>query len=280
MKLTTVEIHPENSSEVIILSFRDPKRTNSYNVKAIIGLDADEIVPRYYGKSGVSGKKFFNLTLEKRDITLRVELNPNFSEDESYSSLRDALFKVIASSRTGAIEIQFKNVDEVVAVTSGFIKKFEASQFTKNPEVQITVQCDDPMLRAPLAVSLDVEGLDPMQTLVIDSLSTAPHGFKFEIEFMDAATSFIIGDPFDADWSFRVIPTPGFVSGDQLYFSSEFNDKYLYVVRGVSTIHLADAVQPGSIWPILFPGENNLGIEGYSGLDWVSITHFPTYWGV
>ncbi len=100
---SSVELHPANSSDVCVLSFRDPTHANPYNVKEIIGLDADEIVPRFYGGSGNS--KFYNLLLEKREIVIRVELNPKFGEFETFSDLRDKLYRLIASSRTGIIQI-------------------------------------------------------------------------------------------------------------------------------------------------------------------------------
>src|SRR5690349_10437174 len=119
MKLTSIEIHPENSSDVAILSFRDPNTINPYNVKGITGLDADEIVPRSYGGSG--SFKFYNLSLLNREIVFKVGLNPRFSDHKSYSDLRDNLYRMISSSRTGKIQIQFKRGTDVIAVISGFV---------------------------------------------------------------------------------------------------------------------------------------------------------------
>lgn len=277
MKLTSVEIHPENSSSAVVLSFRDPRRTLPYNVKKIFGLDADEIIPRYYGASGT--KKFYQLSLGKRDIVILVELNPNYSASESYSDLRDAVYRMVASSRTGKIQIQFKNGTEVVAGITGTVKKIEAPQFEKTQEVQITVNCDDKMLQALDPDVVVVAGLNPADTLVQDLKSTAPHGFKFELAITANIANLIISDPND-DWIFTITPIGGFLTGDVLYFSSEVNDKYLYIVRGGVTIHLADVIGPGSIWPILFHGDNHFALTHPTNVVWNAISHFPTYWGV
>ncbi len=53
MRVTSVELHPANSSDICVLSFRDPTHANPYNVKEIIGLDADEIVPRFMVVLGI-----------------------------------------------------------------------------------------------------------------------------------------------------------------------------------------------------------------------------------
>lgn len=279
MKITSVELHPANSSDICVLSFRDPSRQNPYNVKSITGLDADEIIPRYYGGSG-SSDKFYMMSLQSRPIILKAGLQPRPSLSESYSSLRDDLYKLISSSRRGLIDVKFKNGINVVAVISGFVSKLETNHFDKAPEVQISLTCEDPWLKAPTPTIVSVTGLDPADTTITDSLSTAPHGFMFEIEFLAALDAFTMTDPTDPTWSFSVEPVGGFEIGDILHISSEYNDKHLYLVRGASTIHIADTILQGSVWPLIFPGENNFALDDPTGLSWEAITYYPTYWGV
>lgn len=280
MKVTSVEIHQPNSSEVITLSYQDPKRLNPYNVKAIIGLDAEEIVARYYGVSASTGQKFYTLSLEKRTPIVRIEFNPRYELGESPSSLRDALYKYISSSRTGLVQLRFLNGEDVVAAISGFVAKFEAPHFTKTPEIQITINAVEPMLKALEPTIVDISALDPAATNLQDELSTAPHGFKFELAFTANPASLSISDPLDPTWSFGVVPAGGFLTGDILHFSSESNEKYLYIERGIEEIHLADVITPGSIWPIMFPGDNNFALTNPTSLDWNAISYYPTYWGV
>jgi hypothetical protein len=277
MKITSIELHPENSSDVAVFSFRDPRSTNPYNVKAIAGLDAEEIVSRYYGAS--YGQKFYNLSLEKRELIFKIGLNPRVGELESYSDLRDALYRMIASSRTGQIEIQFKNGSTVVAVTYGSISKLESPLTEKMQEVFITIKPREPMLKAPTPVIVPTAGLSLGNAVITDELSTAPHGFKLALNITVPIPSISIGPSGDS-WSFEIIPVGGFFAADVLYFSSEYNDKYLYIMRSGGKIHLADAVVPGSIWPILFPGENTFVINPSANMAWSSITYYPTYWGV
>jgi hypothetical protein len=279
MKITGVELHPVGSSAVCVLSFRDPGRKNPYNVKAILGLDAEEITPQYYGGPGGS-TKFYDLALDSREITAKIGLNPIPGENQTFSSLRDDLYKLISASRTGLIEVQFKNLSVVVASVSGFITKFESPHFEKTQEVQLTIRCDDTMLRAPNPISVNVAPLSPDLTTLVDSLSTAQHGFKFEVIIMDTLPTFAVSDPTDSSWAFTVTPLDGFLPGDHLYFSSERNNKYLYMVRGDTTIQLASAIMPGSIWPTLFPGTNDFSLTPADNVSWVSLSYYPTYWGV
>jgi hypothetical protein len=278
MKLTSIELHPDGSSESYELSFRDPRRENAYNVKGIDGLDADEIVPRFYGTPGSTA--FYNLVMVNRTIAALIELNPRYELNESPASLRDNLYKMIASSRTGLVHIWFKEGTTVVATISGYVTKLEAPQFSQTPEAKITIDCIEPMLKAPDPVSLNVVGLDPSLTVIQDDISTAPHGFKFQISVDIDVSSLLIEDPDDSSWGFEVTPVTGFDIGDVIHYSSEYNDKYLYVVRGGNIIHLADVIVAGSVWPVLFPGENKFTVANGANLDWDSISYYPTFWGV
>lgn len=280
MKIDSVELHPEGSDFVAVLSFKDPTRQNPYNVKSISGLDAEAIIPRYYGTATNSNKKFYNLSQQKRDFVMLVDLNPQFSAGKSYSDLRDDLYRMLASSRTGLIEIQFKEAGVVVAAISGLATKLEATHFEKNPQVQLTVSAEDGALRAPAPVNVNVAGLNLADVNIVDALSTAPHAFDFTLTFTGALASINISDPTDASWSFVVTPAGGFLVGDVLHFSSEPKDKKLYVVRGAATIYLADKIVSGSVWPILFPGDNHFGAVSPASMVINAISYYPTYWGV
>lgn len=280
MRVTSVELHPAGSTAVQVLSFRDPRRGNPYNVKEITGLDADSIVPKYYGVSGNSNEAFYNLTLEKRDIVMRVQLKPAFA-NQSYSDLRDALYKIIASSRTGLVEIQFKNENGVQATLFGWVRKMESPQFTKTPEVALTFETQDPMLKAPDPVNVVVAGLNTADTNIQDLVSTAPHGFDFTATFTANVASVVITDPLNPTaWSFGVTPDGGFLTGDVLHLSSDPKNKQLYLVRGGVTTYLADKIVSGSVWPVMFPGDNHFAMTGAASINWTSISYYPTFWGV
>jgi hypothetical protein len=278
MKLTSVELYPANSSNSISLGFQDLSRQNSYNVKSIDGLDADAITPRFYGPET---NDFYDLSLDKRDIVLQVQLNPNYGQNQTISDLRDTLYKVIASSRTGKIQLQFKNEEYTVAAISGFVTKFEASHFEKNPEVQLTVKCDDPMLKALNPVTVSVTGLGFTRAVIVDDKSTAPHGFKFEIGVLGTITDTItITDPDDSAWHFSIAMGFGMINGDTIVFSTDYKDRQLYVLRGLAKYYIGDWIGVDSVWPLIFPGMNTFAFTHPTLLAWHNLSYYPTYWGV
>lgn len=281
MRVTSINLCPAGSTDSVVLSFRDPTSQNPYIAKDITGLDADEITAKYYA-SDMSDKKYYDLSLKKRDIVVKIGLNPQFSVGKSYAVLRDDLYRVISSSRTGELQLQFKDGIVTKATVSGFVAKLEAPNFTKTPEVQLTISCNDPMLRAVSEINMDVLTVSPQSTVVTDDESTAPHGFRFGVIFLGDIIDFSVQDQAEPNWAFEVNLTGSslehFQFNDELHFSSEINNRYLYMIRGFDIFHIVDKIIPTSIWPILFPGDNPFVCS--EEVRWDYITHYPTYWGV
>jgi hypothetical protein len=278
MKLTSVEIHSENSSDPAILSFRDPTADFPFNIKEITGLDADQIIPRFYGPATTN---FYEYSLEKRDIVFKIQLNPSFSKNETYSDLRDKLYRMISSTRTGKIKIQFMDDVYAVAAINGSISKFETSHFERVQEVQLTVNCDEPMLKAIDPVNVSLTGLNFTRTIIEDTKSTAPHGFSFDINVTAVKTGVIaITDPDDPSWNFTITLGWGVVANDRIIFSTDSKDRQLYVLRGTTKIYIGDYIGLGSVWPVIFPGINTFSFSNNANLTWRSISYYPTYWGV
>lgn len=267
----------EVTEDGIVLSFKDPHALNPYNAVAIEGLDTDLIIPKYYG-TGIDSK-LYNLVRKKRTVVLQAGLNPNFSDLESYSALRDDLYRLISASRTGLVQLRFKNGDVVVAALSGFVSKFETDQFDRDQEIKLTLECRDPMLKSLDQVTANFYIPTPGVLEIQDDKSTAPHGFSFIAEFKGTLPIFRMSNE-QGVGTFIIRPRTPFIRNDRLHFSSDFNNKYLYMVRNGVVTHLADVLDLNPIWPIIFPGLNVYQIYIGTSIHWQSITHYETYWGV
>jgi hypothetical protein len=257
MKITSIEVHPENSSSPLILSLRDPKNLNPFMVKSITGLDADE--------------------LSQRLIVIKVGLNPSYKAN---ASLRDSLYRSIYSSRSGMVQIQLLNGSTVVAATSGFITKLEAPHFEKVQEVTFSVQCETALFKSLSPVSVPTSGINLTSLPIIDDESTAPHGFTFDMTVIAAIPSLSITTPADPDAKFEIAPSGGFQINDTLLFSSEPNDKYVQVKRVAQIIPIADSILPGYVWPMMYPGTNIFSFSNASKLRLNEFLYYKTFWGV
>lgn len=282
MKITSVELRPAGSTEVFELSFRDPSSRNLYQVMGIQGLDADEITSRYYGTGG-SGAKFYRPTLVKREPVFLMGLNPRFAgsdSENSYSSLRDRLYRAINASRTGIIEIRFLNGTTPIAYINSRVIKVEVGLFTEKPQIQVTFSTEYPMLRALTRSTLGPFGVNDIT--VVDDASTAQHGLRAVLAFTGNHDNLVItgdaplsGSP--PDWALEI--TYAFKTNDKLTLSNEATGLELYLERSGGVTRLADKVKSGSLWPLIFPGSNRLRCPFYN-VTWESVSHYRTYWGI
>jgi len=285
VRITDVAVYagrPEGAEELFSFSLSKSDPTAQYMVREMTGMDVDDLVPKFYGFSLKSKNKFYDFVMKPRLVVTRIVLNPRFKLDETYSDVRDNLYRSISSVRTGVVVMHFNSSGTTVARLFGFITKFEVPYFTPLPEVQISIRCDDPMFRAINPVAYEPAELKTVNPIILaDNLSTAPHGFQFQVTFKAPATSFTIQDAqINPEWNFRVIPSGGFLTGDVLYFSSDYANKYLYIDRGVTRIYLVDKIQPESIWPLMFPGATTLYFLDIATFDWNHLEYSAAYWGV
>lgn len=276
MRVQSIELY-SGQQRVVQFDVNGPDVRNPYVLKSIMGLDADEITPLFYGQGTETNTKFYDLVLQPREIVMRIGLNPDYSLDLRPGDLRTELLKAIGANRSGKMQLRLMDDEVPVGVISGFVTKFEANVSNKEAEVLITLRCDDPLFKAMYVSNQIVTDLDETNPLIIDPVSTAPHGFHFALTFSGSVNPFTIRDDTTPDWKFQI--NYPFISGDQLYFSSELGDKYIYRIRGGVTLHLMDVIEQGSVWPILFPGENQFNVLGTS-FAWIEVYWYDTHWGV
>ena len=254
-------------------------------VKAMVGLDADEIVNKFYGFSKTSGKRQYNFSLPKREVVFRIVLNPSYQNNETISDIRDRLYRTIAADRSGIITILFRAAGASIATLEGFVTKFEVPHFSEEPELQITIKCDDPLLRAVGPVINDSDDLPSTENFVLtDTVSTAPHGFEMLLNCDISSPDFVLRDQeVNPEFEFSVVPGTAFAIGDQLRVSSIYGDKVVELLPagGGDPVPLLDRVVVGSFWPLIFPGSNYFWIENLgTSWSWDKVTYYPTFWGV
>lgn len=284
MRLSRIDMNTSDLAEPLSFSLVQEDRGSKYQIQSILGLDAAEIVPKFYGR-GTDSNRFYDMGLRARDIAMSLFLNPDWANEETNSDLRDDLYRAISASRSGFVDLTFYDGAKVVSGISGFISKFEVDHMARKPSVQLTITCDDPIFRSVTPVrwlygTTEHPGVSPI--LIPDTVSTAPHGFSFSLTCHTVTPKLTITDQlFFPNWEFEITPAGGFVVGDVLHFSSEFSNRYLYKVNGATTTHLIDKVSPESVWPIIFPGQNSFFFDNLDKFDWTGYLEYKSaFWGV
>lgn len=283
MKLSSVVLSTSDLSEEITFSVHEADSFQRYLLRGMVGIDAEEIIPKFYGFGAVSGKKFYEFTMKPRDIVMRVSINPSFSINEDVSEIRDKIYRLISANRSGELTLQFMSGSSIVFAIKGSIVKLEVAHFTRTPELQLTVKCNDPMFRSIQPIDIppaDLPTANPVK--LTDQPSTAPHGFSFKVEFTAVTSTFVIQDHLTTpDWTFEVTPATSFQIGDELHVSSEYGAKRVFWDKASGTdIELMDKVISGSVWPQIFPGLNTLYFMQIANFDWLEMKYYSAFWGV
>ena len=296
MRVTSIELYSDRFEENLKFSLRKQSSFEKYMIRHIVGLDAEELIPRFYGfsklPSGVDPRdKFYDFTMKPRQVSMRVVLNPNFKNNESYSDVRDELYKMVSATRSGQVIMYFHAEATAVAQLEGLITKFEAGYFNALPEVQITINCENPFFRGVAPVIYDLNDDSYPDPIIIDdyihvpdSLSTAPHGVKIMGVYNTTENSLRLRDHEDAgeyEWEFIA---SGFSADadDVIVISSIAGEKNLLLASGPTTTYLLDKITSVSMWPIIFPGANKIWCQEVAAgtLDITRVEYYPLYWGV
>lgn len=283
MRLSSVVLSTSDMSEEITFAVQEQDPRYRYLIRAMVGIDAEDLIPKFYGFGTVSGKKHYEFTMKPRDIVMRVSLNPVFFINEDVSEIRDAIYRLVSANRTGELTLQFKDGSSIVSSIKGKITKIEAAYFTKTPELQVTINCYDPMFRSIQPIDIppaELPSTNPVK--LTDGPATAPHGFSFKVEFTAITTTFVIQDHLTTpDWKFQVTPASSFAVGDELYISSEYGNKRVFWDKVSGTdIELMDKVTSDSVWPQIFPGLNTLYFMQIANFDWLEMKYYSAYWGL
>jgi hypothetical protein len=216
----------------------------------------------------------------KRTLVFKFRLNPRWDLSDSYSSLRDHLYKMISSTRDGRVTVNLKLGSEVIAEVVGSVSKFENDLFSTNQEVTLTIDCPSAIFSSPESVVVDTESAEPGLIQITDSVSTAPHGLY--LRGMCVGESFPYFAIIDGDytWMFwlSLSSIGGFIEGDIITISNVDVDKVITIERAGLVYNTAQVLLPNSVWPIIFPGDNTFIHSGT--IDWDVISYKQSYWGV
>ena len=282
MRLSSVVLSSSSYDEEITFAVHQQDPNNRYLLRAMVGVDAEEIIPKFYGFGTQAAARFYEYTMRPREIVMRVSLNPLFSVNEDVSVIRDAIYRLISRNRTGELTLTFMAGGTARCAIQGMIIKVEVPYFTQTPELQVTIRCNDPMFRSVVPFTPDLADLPTANPVALmDEPSTAPHGLSFKVEFTDDEPTFVIQDhPSTPDWEFEVTPDGGFLVGDQLHFSSEYQNKLVYLERTGDNRYLMDKIAPYSIWPQIFPGRTDLYFMQIASFDWVELEYYSAFWGL
>jgi hypothetical protein len=255
---------------------------NGYILKEAAGLDPPDFISVVEGFDKF-GTPVMTDVSETKELVLKVGLNPGLGQ--SYSTLRDDLYKFI--SRT--VYVKLMNDSMVIAQIIGHIKHFDAVHFSNQPEIEMTIECQDGEFSAPSSIDIPLTTLNTLTPIINYEDGTAPTGLDLQFTYtaVGVGTGFTIFNHsrvwyIGADQVFNEFKlTYPFNTGDIITISTQPKKKRITLLRGATTYDLAGYINGGAVWPRLYPGVNSFEWSFASTwMHWDKASYIPKYWGV
>lgn len=276
LKIDTVRLV---GRQVITMPIRGISMDSRYLLKAYDGLNPPDI-DIFLAENIYQGSE-----PQKRQPVFRIGLNPAYLQGETHADLRNELYGLLSPGAAGKVTLELLWEGQVVATASGWVKKFENVMFSKDPEVQITLQCDSAYLKTPNSISYFENHTLPVDNaFVVEYEGSAPTGFTAEFEvgpLTDIPNWFILYD----ETNENPLMTIGSLShtwsiGDKIQIDTRKGTRDVrWIDGGVDNpaIHLLEA---SSSWPQLQPGTNVFRPYPFGFWYCNSMVFWPQHWGV
>lgn len=236
-----------------------------------------------------------------RQITVVVGLQPNWDVGQTAQDLRTTLYSLLTPKYGQMVRVEIVHEDVVQAFAQGQVAKMEPALFTKDPAVQIVIDCDyayllhpNTIVQEPVQSTVGAVADDPatpaneysagIRAFDVVNDGTAPSGFLAGFVLMsNIGTSLVLAD--DNPLGMRIqIDGINWLAGDRFVVDTRPGSRGIWRGPGGGALVSALNNMNASVseWLYLYGGNNKLTLNTAS-FDWdpeYKFQHQPAYWGV
>lgn len=282
MKMSMLRLVGANNVDLPILG-ADP--SGPFVLKGAEGLGPPEITVKM-ARTVLEKALYQGKSAALRQIIALVGLQPNWDEGQTAEELRKQLYSLLTPRYGQMVRAEILNDGIVQGYAQGQISKMEPAIFTKDPAVQITLDCDYAYLLGPSTVSQQ-----PVQRTVggirafdVVNDGDAPAGFVAGfILRANVGTSLVLKDE-DPLGQRLQIDGINWLAGDRFVVDTRAGSRGVY--RGAQGAPISTCLSNlnGAVseWLQLYGGNNTLTLNT-TAFDWdpgYNFYHQPAYWGV
>ena len=268
-----------NQGDLLVLNL-DQVNENVF-IENIEGLDPVKATLVSSTFSTLDGAQFQNSRREPRNIKLTLGLEPDWAV-ERVKDIRDHLYRFLMPKMK--IDLMFLDDTTETGVDtndiSGIVESFEATLFSAEPSVTISIICYDPDFVAHDDIVVPGNTVSDSSTFSIDYKGTVESGMVFALNVNRTVNELTIkctspdGTIRTMDFAFP------FVSGDVLEVSTVPGDKRVSLIRaGVKTPILYSLARL-SKWIDLWPGLNYFNVYATGAAIPFTISYYERFGGL
>jgi hypothetical protein len=281
MKMDMLRLVGAESVDFPILG-ADP--SGPFVLKGVEGLDAPEVTVRM-AKTVLEKALYQGKSAALRQIIALVALQPDYNTGQTAEELRTELYGLLTPKYGLMVQAQIMYQGAVQAFAQGQVSKMPAALFSKDPAVQITLDCDYAYLLNPNNVTVTPAQYDlaGQRAFDVDNKGTAPSGFKMGVILRANVGNTLILSDGDPRGQRIQIDGINWVAGDRFVVDTRPGSRGVWRgANGGALVSVLNQMNAGvSEWMTLYKGINSLTLNT-TAFDWdtAKFVHQPAYWGV
>lgn len=261
------------------------EESGPFVLKSAEGLGPPEVTVRL-ARTVLEKAVYQGKSANLRQITILVGLQPNWDVGQTAEELRTTLYSLLTPRYGQMVRAEIVYNGAVQGYAQGHISKLEAAMFTKDPAVQITLDCDyayflNPNTIVQEPVQSTVNGIRAFEVV---NDGTAPSGFVMGVILRaNVGTTLYLSDGDPRGMKLQVDGI-NWIAGDRFVVDTRPGSRGVW--RGPQGGALVSALNNlnGAVseWVYLYGGNNQLQINT-TAFDWdpaYKFSHQPAYWGV
>lgn len=279
--LTEVKAYSSwRSAPSLLLDADGRPETDLIQIRNIDGLDPVKASVSTSPRGYVDGVTYTGSDIPARNIVLTIHPNPDWRL-WTFESLRRLIYQYFMPKRP--VRLVFYSDDIGPVEISGIVEGVTVNQFSKDPEMQVSIICPDPYFTAvdPTVITGQTVRAGGA-TVVVPYAGTVESGVVVKVTYTSGTNPTSIGIQLND-------PSLGYfnvVAGvnNTLYFEMSSIPMAKFVQNidlntGVINNLLSD-VEDGSTWLVLEPGDNQFSVVTDQGVqDW-ELTFYERFGGL
>lgn len=268
-------------------NYKSPTKRDEYILKGTTGLSSPSVTVNLQ-KTLLSGSFHTGSRADEREVTLEFILNPDRSKGHTPEYLRDEIYQHILAGQNPEESTTLTLVGSVdVASVECYISNVEADLYTKEPVMQLTLQCASPYFESVKTKEIKAQTENAGEFMRFDVFNPgAPVGFVLNTVTAEPVTYFGVssastGQRMQAIELDPISPTPS-KSGFTFDSTEKGRDfRQNYTTSSSYYRHVFDKVHMSQFgWVYLAPGDNVIWAGSKGNAENASLRFRPRYWGV
>lgn len=249
--LTSIRTYDELGNYLLKLPVVENDSSSPYKITNITGIGPVPATIANSTYAGLDGAILQATRVGVRNLVLTIGYRPDYQSNHTIQNLRRDLYKYFAPK--SEVRLRFYQDDYSDMTITGTVESHEPKMFSEDPEVVISIMCEDPYFKAIKATEINSYNNTPVYPSFVGEGSA---GFKVEV-FVNRSISSI---SLESAPNAGIVCTTPMVAGDILEISTVRGRKYARLTRDGDTTSVLDAIS-GSLSMQLSPLSSNFYVR-------------------